>query len=67
MPGSCVLAIFNNFIVVPAPGELSCTYSENLKLKHQSVTFLGEILASNTTNVGKPDLAEVLNEGELRQ
>ena len=42
MPGFYLLTILNYFIVIPASGELPCTYSRKLKLKHQPKPFLGE-------------------------
>ena len=47
MPGFYLLTKLNYFIVVPESGELPCTYSGTLKLKHRSAFFLRVKLASN--------------------
>ena len=39
--GFYLLTIFNYFTVVPSSGELPLTYSWDLQLKHQSVTYFG--------------------------
>ena len=48
MPGLYLLTILSYFIVVPASGELPCTYSGKLKLKHQSVTYFWVKITSNS-------------------
>ena len=52
MPGFYLLTILNYFIVVPASGELPCTYSGKLKLKHQTVTLRVKF----TGNIWFPDV-----------